>query len=70
MKYILVEWPDIQNYMNNPNFKKEVGFDPVKNTWYVPETWINDPYAHLSDKELKEIFEDIEADTYLSCGIW
>lgn len=36
MKFIEVTWPDIQNYMEHPRWK-EVGFDPDKNTWYVPE---------------------------------
>lgn len=37
MKYIRVEWPEIQDYMMNPRYRKEVGFDPQKNCWFVPE---------------------------------
>ena len=35
-KYIAVEWPDIQDFMDNPKWK-DVGFDPNKNIWFVPE---------------------------------
>lgn len=44
--YKLIEWPEIQDYMDYENFKEEVGFDPVKNVWYVPK-WLVD------DKELE-----------------
>ena len=40
-KYIEIEWPDIQGYMDNPKWDEDVGFDPVKNVWYVPEDIIN-----------------------------
>lgn len=42
MKYIAVEWPEIQNYMGNPEFQEECYFDPMKNTWFIPEDWEND----------------------------
>lgn len=35
-KYIALEWPDIQAFMDNPKWK-DVGFDPNKNIWFVPE---------------------------------
>ena len=69
MKYEKVEWPEIQEYMERPDYNSEVYYDSNRGVWFIPETW-PDPYAGLSDKELKEIFEDMEADTYLSCGIW
>lgn len=28
---------------------------------------MNDPYENLSDEELKEIFEDMEADYWIDC---
>lgn len=37
MKYIKVEWPEIQDYMLNPRYSEEAGFDPQKNCWFVPE---------------------------------
>ena len=39
MKYIKVEWPEIQDYMNNPEYDEECYFDPLKNCWFVPESW-------------------------------
>lgn len=39
MKYIKVEWPEIQDYMNNKGYPDEVGFDPIQNVWYIPEHW-------------------------------
>ena len=62
MKYIAVEWPDIQDYMPRLDFKEKCYFDPSKNTWLIPEEWL-DPYCDLSDEELKEVFEDMEADS-------
>ena len=28
MKYIKVEWPEIQDYMSNPEYNNECYFDP------------------------------------------
>ena len=39
MKYIKVEWPEIQDYMSHPDYKDEVGYDPIKNCYFVPEHW-------------------------------
>ena len=39
MKYIKVEWPEIQEYMGNPDYPEKCYFDPQKNCWFVPETW-------------------------------
>lgn len=39
MRYMLVEWPDIQDYMDNPDYPEKCYFDPNKNVWFVPETW-------------------------------
>jgi hypothetical protein len=36
---MLVEWPDIQDYMDNPDYPEKCYFDPNKNVWFVPETW-------------------------------
>ena len=42
MKYIKVEWPEIQDYMCNPRYSEEVSYDPNKNCWFVPENWESD----------------------------
>ena len=39
MKYVKVEWPEIQDYMGNEDFKEECFFDPEKNVWFIPEWW-------------------------------
>ena len=48
MKYVKVEWPEIQNYMSNPEYNKECYFDPRKNCWFIPDTWEPDNLG-LSD---------------------
>ena len=30
MKYVKVEWPEIQDYMDNPEYPEECYFDPEK----------------------------------------
>lgn len=37
MKYILVIWPEIQDYMGNPEYKNSVFYDPEKDAYFVPE---------------------------------
>ena len=39
MKYIRVDWPEIQDYMHHPGYPDEVGFDSKKNCWFIPEEW-------------------------------
>ena len=39
IKYIMVEWPDIQDYMNNIDYPEKCYFDPEKNVWFIPEDW-------------------------------
>ena len=41
-KYIVVEWPEIQKYQELDNFSEEVGYDPEKDIWFVPEDMIDD----------------------------
>lgn len=49
MKYIKVEWPEIQDYMDNPDYPEECFFDPKKNVWFIPEWW-------ETEKELESDF--------------
>ena len=51
MKYVKVEWPDIQEYMEHEGYPEECGFDPVTNVWFIPEDWDPD---YLELKEVKE----------------
>lgn len=39
-KYVVVDWPAIQDFMDHKDYPKEVGFDPEKNIWFVPEHMI------------------------------
>lgn len=39
MKYILIGWPEIQDYINNPNYPDDCYFDPIENVWFIPEDW-------------------------------
>ena len=38
--YKLVEWPDIQKFMEDDEFVDRVYFDPEKNAWFVPEDMV------------------------------
>ena len=42
MKYIRVEWPEIQDYMEHPDYQKEVSYDASKNCWFIPDNWESD----------------------------
>lgn len=39
MRYIKIDWPEIQDYMHYPGYPDEVGFDSKKNCWFIPEEW-------------------------------
>lgn len=45
MKYVKVEWPEIQDYMGNPEFSEECYFDPRKNCWFIPDNWEPDCFG-------------------------
>ena len=52
MKYTRVDWPEIQDYMENPDFE-ECYFDSEKNVWFIPEWW-------ETEKELESDFFGID----------
>ena len=54
MKYIKVEWPEIQDYMSNPEYNKECYFDPRKNCWFIPDTWEPDVVLHANLEPLPD----------------
>ena len=39
MNYIKVDWPEIQDYMNHPDYPEECYFDSEKNVWFIPDFW-------------------------------
>jgi len=46
MKYVKIEWPEIQDYMHNEDYLEDCYFDPMKDCWFIPEWWDNE----LEDK--------------------
>ena len=52
-KYIKVEWPEIQDYMDNPDYLEESFYDPNKNVWFIPEWW-------EAEKELEDEFSGMD----------
>lgn len=40
--YVIVTWPEIQKYMDDPDFNEKVGFDCDKEIYYVPVNMIKD----------------------------
>lgn len=38
--YEKVDWPDIQEFMEDDNYADRVYFDPEKNVWFVPEDMV------------------------------
>lgn len=57
MKYVKVEWPEIQDYMSNPEYNEECYFDPRKNCWFIPDTWEPDECYKEPELGTKEYFE-------------
>lgn len=47
-KYIAIEWPEIQKYQEMDDFP-EVGYDPEKNVWFVPEDMISNKQLNNLD---------------------
>ena len=48
-KFIMVGWPEIQRYMDRPDFSTDCYFDPDKHVWFIPEWWED-------EKELEDEF--------------
>lgn len=68
----VVTWPEIQELMDKEGFQDNsclINDEPLFSeygsyAYFVRQTWLKekDPYFGISDKELREIFEDIQAD--------
>lgn len=63
MKYIKVEWPEIQDYWlygqnNIVDYDSYYYFDPVKNCWFVPEDWDNKIVVDLEELEYEILIEE------------
>ena len=64
MKYIKLEWPEIQDYMEHPEYDKECYFDPNKNCWFIPEQWTE----WLDEKISFEMYESDMIDNWEAVG--
>lgn len=52
-KYIaIIGWPEIQKYQEMDSFP-DVGYDPEKNIWFVPEDMINNTIQEKTNLENK-----------------
>lgn len=49
MKYSLIEWPDVQYYMEKPWFGDKSYFDPIANVWFIPEKLEEDIEIYWED---------------------
>ena len=56
-KYVKIEWPEIQDYMSNPEYNEECYFDPRKNCWFIPDTWEPDIQYEEPKLGTKEYFD-------------
>jgi hypothetical protein len=65
MKYVAIGWPEIQDYMNNPDYPERCCFDPKDNVWLIPEDWDPD---YLELKEVKENVFKSMMDDYSELG--
>jgi hypothetical protein len=44
-KYIILNWPEIQDYMDHPGYAEECYYDPEKDVWFIPEEWYDEEPA-------------------------
>lgn len=67
----VVVWPEVQELMDKEGFQDNsclINDEPLlseygSSAYFVRQSWLRevDPYFGLSDKELKEIYEDMQA---------
>ena len=58
MKYKLVTWPEIQGYMNHPDYKEDCYFCAEDNVWFVPEDW-EESYGDDYKEEVLDIIQNL-----------
>lgn len=59
MKYVKVDWPEIQDYMGRPDYNENCYFDPRNNCWFIPEVWEEDDWRVLQEEIDEEWGGDI-----------
>ena len=57
MKYIAVKWPEIQDYMNHPDYPEKCFYDSNKDIYFIPEDW---EYYVISEDYLGGDIGDLE----------
>lgn len=73
--FVIVQWPEIQELMDIEGFEENsclINEEPFlseygSSAYFVRQCWLEsinntDPYANCTDKELQDIFEDMQAD--------
>lgn len=58
-----VEWPDIQEFMEDSEYADRVYFDPENNVWFVPEDMIKKHEIKKKNNEtihFKRIYKDCQ----------
>lgn len=60
MRYSLIEWPDVQYYMEKPWFGDKSYFDPIANVWFIPEKLEEDIDIYWEDPESGGDIGDLE----------
>ena len=63
--YEKVDWPDIQEFMEDYDYTDRVYFDPEKNAWFVPEDMIK---KHEIKEEEIDIFYEESQETLENIG--
>ena len=58
MKYILVTWPEIQEFMERPDYRTGAFYDPEKDVYFVPEDW--DCWPQNEDCEVGDLYNEME----------
>ena len=53
--YEKVDWPDIQEFMEDYDYTDRVYFDPEKNAWFVPEDMIKK--HEIKEEAIIEVIE-------------
>lgn len=59
MKYKLVTWPEIQGYMNHPDYKEDCYFCAEDNVWFVPEDWEESYGNNYYKEEVLDIIQNL-----------
>lgn len=63
IKYVLVQWPEIQNYMDNPRYNEcfcanSINKEDIESYWFVPEDLYNEiEYSYI---ELPEEYKNYD----------